>query len=298
MPVKLSIIIPVYRSESTLERCLRSVIGQAFNDFELILVDDGSPDRCPQLCDEWAQKDSRINVVHKTNGGLSDARNAGLDKAQGAYVTFVDADDYLAPNTYAQVMPKAETCDMVEYPIFCHYGGRHQHLLTPGEQVYTDASDYWLQGHAYEHSYACNKIYKRELFEGIRYPVGRVFEDMGTLPLLIEKAQRIVTTDGGCYYYVENNAGITAQADGRQLEMLLEWHLEAIKRWTDDRYYMHVLNIQLDVARLTQKAPILPHRHIAVFGQGLDFRLRIKALLLNILGIKRLCRIHQAIIRR
>ena len=298
MPVKLSIIIPVYRSEATLERCLSSVVGQTFNDFELILVDDGSPDRCPQLCDEWAQKDSRISVIHKTNGGLSDARNAGLDRAQGTFVTFVDADDYLDTNTYAQVMSKAESCDIVEYLICCHYGGRHQHLLKPGEQVYADASDYWLQGHAYEHSYACNKIYRRELFEDVRYPVGRVFEDMATLPLLAEKAQRIVTTDGGCYYYVENATSITAQADGSQLEMLLEWHLEAMKRWTDDRYYMHVLNIQLDVARLTRKAPVLPHRHIAVFGQGLDFRLRIKALLLNILGIRKLCRIHQAIIRR
>lgn len=95
MHVKLSVIIPVYRTERTLERCVKSILEQSYHDLEVILVDDGSPDNCPQLCDEWALKDSRIRVIHKPNGGLSDARNAGIDAATGDCLTFVDADDFL-----------------------------------------------------------------------------------------------------------------------------------------------------------------------------------------------------------
>ena len=93
--MKLSVIVPVYQVEATLDRCVASIVGQTFSDLEVILVDDGSSDRSPQLCDEWAAKDSRVRVIHKTNGGLSDARNAGLDVATGDFVTFVDSDDYL-----------------------------------------------------------------------------------------------------------------------------------------------------------------------------------------------------------
>lgn len=98
--MKLTVIIPVYRVEATLDRCVESVVRQHVPEMEIILVDDGSPDKCPQICDEWAQKDTRIHVIHKSNGGLSDARNAALDIAKGEIITFVDSDDYLADNTY------------------------------------------------------------------------------------------------------------------------------------------------------------------------------------------------------
>ena len=98
--VKLSVVIPVFRVEHTLQRCVESVLQQDLSDMEVILVDDGSPDHCPKLCDEWAEKDTRIKVIHQENKGLSGARNAGIDIAQGDYLTFVDSDDYLALNTY------------------------------------------------------------------------------------------------------------------------------------------------------------------------------------------------------
>lgn len=296
--MKLSIIIPVYRNETTLERCLTSVVGQTFRDWELILVDDGSPDGCPQLCDEWARRDPRIHVVHKENGGLSDARNAGLEVAQGEYVTFVDADDWLDEHTFSRMMPVADSCDLLEYPIFCHYGSPRQQLVQPGDHVYDDAAGYWLQGHAYEHSYACNKVFRRSLFEQVRFPKGRVFEDMATLPLLLEKAGSIRTTSQGCYFYTENAEGITNTAGGRELQMLLESHLQAMRRWQDDRYYMHVLDIQLDVCRLTGRAPLLPTRRLSPFTHGLSPVQRLKSLLLYLLGIKTLCRIHTTVRRR
>ena len=115
--MKLSIVIPVYRVETTLDRCVESVVTQDYDDFEIILVDDGSPDRCPQLCDEWARRDPRISVIHKPNGGLSDARNAGIDVARGDFLTFIDSDDYIAPHTLSQLMPLTDEADLIEYPI-------------------------------------------------------------------------------------------------------------------------------------------------------------------------------------
>ena len=102
--MKLSIIIPVYRAEDTLERCIGSILQQSFTSYELILVDDGSPDACPLLCDEYAGKDSRIHVIHKENGGLSDARNVGIKMAKGLYITFIDSDDAIGENTLQQLM--------------------------------------------------------------------------------------------------------------------------------------------------------------------------------------------------
>ena len=110
--MKLSVVIPVYRVEATLDRCVESVVGQSFDDIEVILVDDGSPDGCPARCDEWARRDERITVIHKPNGGLSDARNAGIERASGEFITFVDSDDFLDRRTYELVMPLAQQADI------------------------------------------------------------------------------------------------------------------------------------------------------------------------------------------
>lgn len=293
MPVKLSIIIPVYRVEATLDRCLHSVVSQNFRDFELILVDDGSPDNCPQMCEEWALRDKRIKVIHKENGGLSDARNAGLDLARGEFVTFVDSDDFLTPETYEQTMPLAGRADIVEYPFFWHYGAKDQRVCHLDNCTYDDAADYWLRGNAYEHTYACNKLFRRTLFENVRFPVGKVFEDVWTLPQLLRKVQRVVTCDKGLYYYCDNRQGITAQAGGKELAMLLEAHQQILATWCDDRYYMHVLNIQLDVSRLTGTAPVLPKRRVNPLKRGLTATQSIKAILLRSFGIKGLCKINK-----
>ena len=115
--MKLTVVIPVYRVEATLDRCVESVLIQDIDDMEVILVDDGSPDRCPKMCDEWAEKDSRISVIHKENGGLSEARNAALDIAKGDYVTFVDSDDWLDEGTYKAILNLMDDNDIVEYTV-------------------------------------------------------------------------------------------------------------------------------------------------------------------------------------
>ena len=300
--MKLSIIIPVYRVEATLNRCIESVVTQDFNDFELILVDDGSPDNCPQLCDSWAAKDQRISVIHKSNGGLSDARNAGIDIAQGDYLTFIDSDDYIAEQTLAPLMLKLTEnpdIDILEYPVFVFYGSPKQFMLDfQGDMVYHEMDDYWYKGQAYQHSYACNKIYRTGLFQDVRFPKNIIFEDIHTLPQLLKKAKTVMTTSQGLYYYCMNDSGITATADGNALRMLLQPHVEIIRNCQrQDRdfqiYYLHVLNIQMDVYELTGDDPILPfHTLSPSHFEGVP---KLKAIVLNMLGINNICKLNKMI---
>ena len=284
--MKLTVVIPVYRVEATLDRCVESVLIQDIDDMEVILVDDGSPDSCPKMCDEWAEKDSRISVIHKENGGLSEARNAALDIAKGDYVTFVDSDDWLDEGTYKAILNLMDDNDIVEYPV--------AHRLSLSDRSYENMDDYWLKEQAYTHTFAWNKVYRRTLFNGIRYPKGKVFEDVYTLPLLLRKAKRISTTSQGCYHYEWNPAGITATADGEKLAMLLEAHLTSGMP-IDDSYYMYLVNIQMDVWEQTSAPIILPKRKVNT--RVLNNKQRIKAIFLNILSINILCIINKQIHR-
>ena len=279
--MKLSIIVPVYRSEATLDRCLQSLIRQDITDYEVILVDDGSPDGCPQLCDEWAAKDSHFRVVHKSNGGLSDARNAAIRVAQGEWVTFVDADDEVAPASYAALLPlMGPDTDIIEYPIVRrHASGRDERLQLPC-RTFSSARDYWLCTKGYTHTYACNKVYRKTLFREVRFPVGRVFEDAFTQPLLLSQARRIFTI-----------------TQGPQLAMLLDAHLTTLRTWPDAVYYLHVVNIQMDVYEFTGQQPVLPFLRVNPFTRGLSLKLRVKALLLNILGLRALCKLNKTLHR-
>jgi glycosyltransferase involved in cell wall biosynthesis len=262
------------------------VLIQDIDDMEVILVDDGSPDSCPKMCDEWAEKDSRISVIHKENGGLSEARNAALDIAKGDYVTFVDSDDWLDEGTYKAILNLMDDNDIVEYPV--------AHRLSLSDRSYENMDDYWLTEQAYTHTFAWNKVYRRTLFNGIRYPKRKVFEDVYTLPLLLRKAKRISTTSQGCYHYEWNPAGITATADGEKLAMLLDAHLNS-QMPVDDRYYMYLVNIQMDVWEQRGQPIILPPRHINT--STLNSKEIIKAIFLNMLGINTLCRINKLIHR-
>ncbi len=293
--MKLSIVIPVYNMENTLDRCVESMLHQGIDDFEVILVDDGSQDRSGQICDEWARCDTHITMIHRQNGGLSAARNTGIEKATGELITFVDPDDYLQDETYKAIMTLAEKHDIVEFPVCRLFKSERQETLSLSNKVYTDMALYWLEGKGYTHTYACNKIYKKHLFDQIRYPEGRVFEDAATLPKLLLAAKDICTTDQGLYCYCWNDEGITAKAKGTELESLLNGHLESLKLWCDAVFYLHVLNIQMDVCELTGKSPVMPFIRINPFGKGMDLKLRMKALALNVFGIKGICNINKTI---
>lgn len=291
--MKLSIIIPVYQAEKTLERCVDSILKQSFRDYEVVLVNDASSDNSAAICKKLTERDKRVRVIHKKqNVGLSEARNTALRKVHGDYVTFVDADDFIGNDTLHELMTLLRVhpdYDILEYPVYEHYGSPRQHKLLLHSHVYTDMCDYWLRGMAYRHCYAWNKIYRRSLFTEVEFPVGKVFEDVHTLPLLLEKAHCVATTELGLYYYCYNPNGITTKATGKELENLLEGHLNYLAANQEKldthsegfaKYYAHILNIQLDVCETTSQKPVIP----IIDVQPLTLKLR----LLKLLGINQL----------
>jgi len=249
---------------------------------EIILVNDGSPDECPLLCDKWAKKDSRVIVIHKNNGGLSDARNAALDIANGQYITFVDSDDWLLDNTLAPLMETIDNCDILEYSI----EGR----LQLHDRLYDNIEDYWIKERAYIHTYACNKIYRNNLFDNIRFPKDKVFEDVYTFPQLLRKCNIIRTSSHGYYHYTHNPHGITANANGKALEQLLEANINNGMPVNDD-YYMKMVNIQIDAWEHNGSDILLPKRKIRL--NGLSGTSLMKALCLKTFGIRFLCRVSK-----
>ena len=303
--MKLSIIVPVYNVQPTLERCIVSIATQSFTDWEAILVDDGSPDECPAMCDEWHKRDKRFTVIHKENGGLSDARNAGLERAKGEYVTFVDSDDYLSTDTYEKLcgqLEKHPEYDILEYS-FCKEAsnGTATNVILP-EQTFQDARTYWLEAEAYLHCYAWNKVYRHGLFNGTRFPEGLLFEDVYTLPRLLAKARVVATTTTAGYHYTENPEGITAKAKGLEWQSLLGAQLSAVAKlhlfepWPQPaatKLYIHLLNIQLYTYCLNGQPPSLPYMAIARIPQQATLAERIKVMLLKMIGINKLCRLYK-----
>lgn len=225
----LTVIIPVYKTEQTLDRCVESVLAQNVpGGMEVILVDDGSPDNCPALCDAWAERDSRIRVIHQQNRGLGAARNAGLNIATGDYVTFIDSDDYLATDTYPHLLKRLEELpdvDVLEYELKQTKEGEDDLTLT--DKVYPDARKYWLQTRAWWHSYAWNKIYRRKLFDEVHYADDRFCEDMLLLVQLLERQPVVATAHLGAYVYVWNDNGLTANATAKKIRELLETQIYA-----------------------------------------------------------------------
>lgn len=214
---KISVIIPVYKVEQYLPRCVDSLLSQSFADFELILVDDGSPDNCPALCDEYSKKDNRIVVIHKNNGGLSDARNAGIDWAfensDSEWLTFIDSDDWVHEK-YLEILFHATTSMKTSVGV-CNF------KQTAGEDVFMDVVETPLSVEAAEHFYvskmgvaviACAKLYKKKLFSAVRYPVGRLHEDEFTTYKLLFAAKQVAYVSTPLYAYYQNQASITRSA--------------------------------------------------------------------------------------
>lgn len=253
----LSVIIPVYKTEQTLNRCIESILCQCSDDMEIILVDDGSPDRCPHMCDEWSKKDNRVIVIHKENGGLSDARNAGLDIAKGEYVTFVDSDDYLNDGIYDKMLAilfKMPSIDIIEFSINC-IGWKKIDILY-SDSVYNDACDYWRRTRAWNHAYVCNKIFKNTLFDNIRFPKGKLYEDLWIQPELLRKASVIATSSIVGYNYYANDCAISANPSSENLKQCLSAELfvasEMKANWFSEWHlYMCMLYRQVDIYRLS-----------------------------------------------
>lgn len=209
----ISVIVPVYKVEPFLKKCILSLLNQTFTNLEIILIDDGSPDNCGKMCDDYVAKDSRIIVIHKKNGGLSSARNAGIDIAKGDYLMFIDSDDYVEPDfcekAYHFVTDNNVLCASFGY--YEHWSDRTDEFHTSKTKVIPakDAIKSLITKDDVIFNFAWNKIYHRSLFNNIRYPEGRYYEDQGTTYKLFDAAKTIYVDPSMLYHYNRRQETIT-----------------------------------------------------------------------------------------
>lgn len=222
----LSVIMPVYNVEDTVTKAIESVLNQTMKDLELILVNDGSTDKSGEICDRYTAENTRVQVIHKKNGGLSSARNAGLDKASGKYVTFIDSDDYLEPHIYEQFNAhyKKETMDLFFFNI-CRIRNNKEVILQ-SENIQLRGSKEIIEA-LFDYKgvdfYAWNKIYRKELFSDIRYPEGRLYEDIIPSYEVAKKSSNAIVTDQVGYYYIDNVTSIVnSQFNPKQYDNVLQ----------------------------------------------------------------------------
>lgn len=279
--MKLSVIVPVYNVECYLHECIDSVLRQDFTDFELILVDDGSPDRCGEICDDYAARDRRVRVIHQSNGGLSAARNAGLEMASGDYIAFIDSDDFVAPDFFSRAIQALEghpDADLVEMPVILHYGAKEETLYQSPVRGYIEGADNiftsWVRHQGYLHTYSCNKICRRSLFHQLRFPVGHVFEDSYITPRLLQQCRCVChlpcerqsrhkgspaqEARNGLYYYRHREDSITQTASFNDFKDYLEhqlpwWEKSAchpgITHAESCLYGLSLTNVMIDLMR-------------------------------------------------
>ena len=225
----ISVIVPVYRVEAYLERCVKSILSQTYKNLEVILVDDGSPDQCPAICDACAEKDARVKVIHQENKGLSGARNAGIDAASGEYLAFVDSDDYVSPHFIEELYQLLQdTGCAIGQCRFSYVKG--DGLVEEGDSAFCIYRGESLMEQLYgpEEKATCfvvawNKLYRAELFKetGIRYPEGRIHEDEATTYRLFHEAKKLAFLDRALYgYYTENGGSITSVFSAKRLQWL------------------------------------------------------------------------------
>lgn len=210
----ISVIIPVYKVEAYLSACVESVLAQTYTHFEIILVDDGSPDNCPRMCDDYAARDSRVRVIHKENGGLSSARNAGIDAAAGSYLTFLDSDDLWSP-AFLERLHRAQEETDADFAVCLFQRFRDEGNIAPIVPARTLC---FSQAEAFECLFnhrnenmvvASNKLYGRKLFEALRYPLGLLHEDEAVIHEVIGCAQRVAWVEEAHYLYRESPDSIT-----------------------------------------------------------------------------------------
>ena len=214
----ISIIVPVYQVEKYLDRCIQSIVTQTYPYLEIILVDDGSPDRCGSMCDAWAEKDTRIHVIHQDNAGLSAARNAGLDHASGNWISFVDSDDYISVDMLEKLYCAAveNNADISICNFLCvdedgtpnNYLLRRrllQDVLLTGREAIKEL----FEPNNVSYVVSWNKLYKKSLFDTIRFPVGKRHEDEYVIHYLYAVSDRVVCIPDICYYYVRRNGSLT-----------------------------------------------------------------------------------------
>lgn len=212
----ISIIVPIYNVEPYLRRCVDSLLNQTYGDFELILVDDGSPDHCGTICDEYAVSDTRVRVIHKPNGGLSDARNAGLEIARGEYIAFVDSDDWVAPD-YLERLLTALTktgADICECSVLYSDGADHGVRQADAADKCCDgaeALEFLIKDHIFR-QHVWNKLYRRHVIADVIFPKGKTNEDEFWTYQVFGNARKVVRIRNPLYYYFQRPGSIMGES--------------------------------------------------------------------------------------
>ncbi len=238
----VSVIIPVYKVEKYLDECVLSVVNQTHKNLEIILVDDGSPDNCPELCDKWAASDSRITVIHKENGGLSSARNAGLDRARGDYIVFLDSDDFVSLQFYEKALSVLEKDNSDLCACAFRRIDEKGNLLEEkscAERTLDrkEALSELFSGDLGD--YVCNKFFKASLFETVRFPEKKAFEDIGTTYRVFLLCDKISTFPDALYSYRKREGSIVSKMTEKTL-----CDLFSLRK----KRYLDMLEIYPDVA--------------------------------------------------
>lgn len=290
----ISIIVPIYDVEPFLEKCIISLVNQTYKELEIILVDDGSPDKCGDICDKWAKKDSRIRVIHKKNGGLSDARNMGIELSHGKYIAFVDSDDWIDLNYYeilhtqlsnnkASIVASGVALSYKDHEDILKYNSKPG-LYTSEEALQT------IQNNEGFLAVAWNKLYLKELFQNIRYPFGIIHEDEFVTYRLISKASKLVLCPDVLYHYRQRKGSIMTEGNCEKEKYVLNAYLERIKLFKEqypslylkDKYLfclacIHIFNLASEQKNLKVMLEVINKRKKITFSISEMLRLSIKA---------------------
>ena len=236
----ISIIVPIYNVGKYLPRCIESILNQTFNNFELILVNDGSTDNSGVVCDDYAKKDTRIKIVHKSNGGVSSARNAGLYVAKGEYIGFVDPDDYIDKNMYEKLYRLCidNNSDIAICRFNREINGKIQNKESTEEIIELnnmEAMNELFKGNLYRFS-LCNKLFSKKCFNDVLFPEGRMHEDLSTTYKLFANSKKAVYIDYYGYIYVKReNSILTSTYNEKRLQAFIAW--DEIIEFIDKNYY-------------------------------------------------------------
>lgn len=258
----ISIIVPVFKVEKYLSECVDSILKQSFRDFELLLVDDGSPDKCPLLCDNYAQQDDRIAVLHKKNGGLSSARNYALDYANGKYIIFVDSDDKLAQNSLEALYNEitATNADIVLGKIirFAENGSLRPYTNIEKKRTMSgkEALSMLLKGNLLNIS-MCGGIYKREMWDNIRMPLGYICEDWHVTPSLYFRATKVVFIPVLYYLYRDNPASTMGHLNKKANPQVIEVAEHVINIIKNADYHLYLSTLWSNLKRVWKYVGII-----------------------------------------
>lgn len=238
--MKVSIIIPVYNVEKYLNRCIESVVSQSHTDLEIILVDDGSIDNSGVICDEFQKLDSRISVIHKNNGGLSSARNKGLEKSSGSYIFFLDSDDYLSVDCIEKCIHLCKENDAdvaIVQMMYIAENTNEEIRSSVEEENYLLSAEEAIEASLYQVLYSCcapAKLYSRNVIGDIRFPLGKVSEDLATCHLFMNNAKKVVYSNFCGYYYRQRNNSIMHTFNPKRMDAL-KWAIK-IEKFCSKKY--------------------------------------------------------------